>query len=191
MVIRHGEAFTMSDHLSSYDADGSLRHRPTVHYAYCPADAAIASIHELVGRQWRVQDHRRVMNDDITHGEDELGVLLMGHPYGAWWTGTQLSIDEARRHVDGQNATTLQVASAIMGAIAWLQADPGRGLCVPDDLPWRRVIDVARPYLGRIWSGPADWNPVSHGRDVFARWRTPPHGSDPHDPWQFGNFLVS
>ncbi|MFZ9541629.1 MAG: saccharopine dehydrogenase C-terminal domain-containing protein [Ilumatobacteraceae bacterium] len=190
MVIRHGEAFTMSEHLSSFDDSGRLLHRPTVHYAYCPTDAAIASIHELLGRQWTVQDERRVMNDDITHGEDELGVLLMGHPYGAWWTGTQLSIDEARRHVKGQNATTLQVASSIMGAIDWMLSDPERGLCVPDQLPWRQVLAVARPYLGNVHSGPSDWNPIGHRRDVFAQWRTTPHGSDPSDPWQFGNFLL-
>jgi len=191
MVIRHGEAFTMSEHLSSFDDDGNLLHRPTVHYAYCPTDAAIASVHELLGRQWVVQDERRVMNDDITHGEDELGVLLMGHPYGAWWTGTQLSIDEARRHVSWQNATTLQVAASIMGAIEWMVTDPERGLCVPDQLPWRQVLDVARPYLGTIWSGASSWNPVANGRDVFSRWRTAPHGADVSDPWQFGNFLLS
>lgn len=190
MVIRHGEAFTMSEHLTSYGDDGSVLHRPTVHYAYCPTDAAIASVHELLGRQWTMQSRRRVMNDDIIHGEDELGVLLMGHPYGAWWTGTQLSIDETRRHVSGQNATTLQVAASILGAITWLKKNPDRGLLVPDQLPWREILDVARPYLGHIWSGPVDWDPVSQGRDVFARWRTPPHGSDPDDPWQFGNFLV-
>lgn len=190
MAIRHGEAFTMSEHLTSYDADGVVLHRPTVHYAYCPTDAAIASIHELLGRQWKVQSRRRVMNNDITHGEDELGVLVMGHPYGAWWTGTQLSIEETRRHVTGQNATTLQVAASILGAITWMKKCPDEGLRVPDQLPWREILDVARPYLGNIWSGPVAWDPVSDGRDVFAHWRTPPHGSDRDDPWQFGNFLV-
>lgn len=190
MVIRHGEAFTLSEHLTSYDANGRVLHRPTVHYAYCPTDAAIASIHELLGRQWQVQSRRRVMNDDITHGEDELGVLLMGHPYKAWWTGTQLSIQEARRHVDGQNATTLQVAASILGAIDWMRRHPNEGLCVPDQLPWREVLEVATPFLGNIWSGEVAWDPVTDGRDVFLRWRTPQHGSDPLDPWQFGNFLL-
>ena len=120
----------------------------------------------------------------------ELGVLLMGHSYGAWWTGTQLSIEETRRHVSGQNATTLQVASSILGALAWMIEDPERGLCVPDDLPWDRVLAVARPYLGNLWSGPADFDPLSWSRDVFAGWRAPSHGADVDDPWQFGNFLL-
>ena len=52
MLIRHGEAFTMSDHLTVRDERGSARYRPTVYYAYCPLDAAIASVHELRGRNW-------------------------------------------------------------------------------------------------------------------------------------------
>ena len=38
MVIRHGEAFTIADHLTTRNEDGSARYRPTVHYAYCPTD---------------------------------------------------------------------------------------------------------------------------------------------------------
>ena len=46
MVIRHGEAFTISDFLTVWE-DGRPVYRPTVHYAYCPCDAAIASLQEL------------------------------------------------------------------------------------------------------------------------------------------------
>ena len=35
--------------------------------------------------------------DDIVTGVDELGVLLAGHAKNAYWYGSQLSIDEARR----------------------------------------------------------------------------------------------
>ncbi len=36
------------------------------------------SIHELAGRNWRMQLRQRIMTDDITSGRDELGVLLAG-----------------------------------------------------------------------------------------------------------------
>ena len=42
MVIRHGEAFTISDHLTVWE-NGIPVYRPTVHYAYLPTDAALAS----------------------------------------------------------------------------------------------------------------------------------------------------
>ena len=35
MVIRHGEAFTISDHLTVWDNQQAI-YRPPVHYAYCP-----------------------------------------------------------------------------------------------------------------------------------------------------------
>ncbi len=86
MVIRHGESFTICDHLTVWDGDVAT-YRPTVHYAYCPSDAAWASFVELEGAQYRYPDVQRIMNDEIVSGRDELGVLLMGHPYGSWWTG--------------------------------------------------------------------------------------------------------
>ena len=188
MVIRHGEAFTMSDHLTTRNADGSVRYRPTVHYAYCPTDAAIASLRELSARNWTLQDELRIMNDEIIDGEDRLGVLLMGHPYTAWWTGSLLSIHDARRLAPGQSATTLQVAAGVLAACTWIVANPDRGINVPDDLPWREVLAVADPYLGELWSGAADWTPAKDRLDVFEKWTPRPY--DTEDVWRFGNFLV-
>lgn len=188
MVIRHGEAFTITEHLTVKNADGTDRYRPTVHYAYCPTDAAIASLNELQARNWVLQDNLRIMNDEITTGEDRLGVLLMGHPYTAWWTGSLLSIDDARRLVPHQNATTLQVAASVLGACTWMVNNPDRGVCVPDDLPWREVLEVANTYLGEQHSAPVDWTPVRNRQDPFEGWDGRVY--DDEDPWQFGNFLV-
>ena len=62
MVVRHGEAFTISDKLTVWE-DGKAVYRPTVHYAYCPCDAAIASLNELRGYDYELQpqaaDHGR------------------------------------------------------------------------------------------------------------------------------------
>ena len=127
MVIRHGEAFTMCEHLTVNDENGQALYRPTVHYAYHPSDAAINSVLELRMRGWQMQERQRILNDEIVSGRDELGVLLMGHPYTAWWTGSLLSIDEARAVVDSQNATTLQVAGSIIAAVSWMLEHPERG----------------------------------------------------------------
>ena len=84
MVVRHGEAFTISDKLTVWE-DGKAVYRPTVHYAYCPCDAAIASLNELRGYDYELQPKLRIMNDEITSGADILGALLMGHAYNSWW----------------------------------------------------------------------------------------------------------
>ena len=191
MVVRHGEAFTMCEHLTVTDESGATVYRPTVHYAYHPSDAAINSLLELRMRNWEMQPRSRILNDEIISGRDELGVLLMGHPYKSWWTGSLLSIDEARAILPGQSATTLQVAGSIIGAIAWMIDNPHEGVRVPDDLPWETVLAVADRYLGTQHSGPADWDPVTSRRDLFPRFSAEADHVDRTDPWQFTNFLVS
>jgi homospermidine synthase len=185
MVIRHGEAFTICDHLTVWDGDTPV-YRPTVHYAYCPSDAAWASFVELEGSQYDYPNNQRIMNDEIVSGRDELGVLLMGHPYKAWWSGMLTSIEEARAVLAHQSATTIQVAASILGAVDWLLRSPREGVRVPDELPWRDVIAVATPYVGTTWSGPIDWDPVTTKADWFDQWsgRTLDHD----DLWQFTNF---
>jgi homospermidine synthase len=188
MVIRHGEAFTICDYLTVWEGDHAV-YRPTVHYAYCPADVAWASFVELEGNDYVYPDRQRIMNDEIISGRDELGVLVMGHPYKAWWTGMQTTIDEARAVAPHQNATTVQVAASVLGAVAWMLKAPREGVRVPDELPWRDVLDVAMPYVGTLWSGPLDWDPVTTHSDWFDRWSG--RELDHDDPWQFTNFLVS
>jgi homospermidine synthase len=187
MVIRHGEAFTICDHLTVWDRDRPT-YRPTVHYAYCPADVAVLSMHELEMRQFELQQRQRIMGDEIISGQDQLGVLLMGHPYTAWWTGSLLSIEETRALVPHQNATTLQVAASVLGALRWMVGEPRGGVRVPDELPWRTVMDVAYPYLGTCWSGAVDWDPLRTRANYFDDYNG--RAFDRADPWQFTNFLV-
>ena len=188
MVIRHGEAFTISDHLTVWDGDTPI-YRPTVHYAYCPSNEAIVSLKELEMRNWALHENQRIMNDEITEGDDRLGVLLMGHPYSAWWTGSLLNIDQSRQLIPGQSATTVQVASAVFAAVAWATRNSDRGILVPDDLPWREIVDLGEKYWGGFHSMPVDWDPLRNRHDWFAGWNDA--HIDESDPWQFTNFLVS
>jgi homospermidine synthase len=187
MLVRHGEAFTISDHLTVWQ-DGKPTYRPTVHYAYCPTDAAIASMRELEMMQWNITPNQRIMNDEIIDGADHLGVLLMGHAYKSWWTGSLLNIHDARKLIPHQSATTVQVGSAVYAAIAWAMAHPDRGFLVPDDLPWREVLPFAEKYWGGYYSTPADWDPLSSRNDLFKGWNGRVY--DESDPWQFSNFLA-
>ena len=190
MVIRHGEALTINEHLTVWGDDGNPIYRPTVHYAYCPADVAITSVLELRMRNWNMQPRQRILNDEIVSGGDHLGVLLMGHPYKSWWTGSLLSIEDTRAVIPHQNATTLQVAGSIIAAVTWMLRNPSSGVRVPDDLPWQEVLHVACPYLGAMHSGPADWDPLTSRNDLFPMFSADADRLDHTDPWQFTNFLV-
>ncbi len=187
MVVRHGEAFTISDKLTVWE-DGRAIYRPTVHYAYCPCDAAIVSLNELRGYDYQLQPRVRIMSDEITSGADILGALLMGHAYQSWWTGSILSIKESRRLVPHQNATTMQVAISVVAAASWMIENPRRGVLVPDDLPHEYVLGLAKPYLGEFVSIPADWTPLKHQGRYFGGHGQP--NLDCEDPWQFKNFLI-
>lgn len=190
MVVRHGEAFTISDYLTVNGKDGTPVYRPTVHYAYWPCAAAIASLHSLRARHYALHDKMRIMGDDILPGGvDELGVLLMGHDFKSWWTGTVLSIDEARRLVPGMNATTMQVAASVLGAIFWMIKNPAKGVVIPDQLPHEEILSVAAPYLGETPSVPLDWMP--HGNDTVAARTVNTFAPGEDDPWQFKNFLMA
>lgn len=187
MVVRHGEAFTMSDYLTVWKGDIPI-YRPTVHYAYLPTDAAIASLHELKMRNYDLQPEQRIMNNEISDGRDELGVLLLGHDLTGWWVGSQLDIHAARKLVPGQNATTLQVAAAVLSAVAWMVKNPAKGLLVPDQLPHEEILEGANPYLGPCPSVHTDWTPLKNRFDPFESYGRPRPREE--DTWLFETFLI-
>jgi len=61
----------------------------------------------------------RVMMDEIVSGRDELGVLFMGHKKGAYWYGSDLTIEAARAAAPNNNATSLQVCTGVLTGVVW------------------------------------------------------------------------
>ncbi|MBU9889063.1 MAG: saccharopine dehydrogenase NADP-binding domain-containing protein [Candidatus Omnitrophica bacterium] len=186
MLVRHAEAFSISEKLTVWKA-GRPVYRPTVHYVYMPCNETMASLHELRCRNYELQPRCRIMNNDILHGSDILGALLMGHKYNSWWTGSSLSIEQARELVPGQNATTLQVATGAIAAVLWMIEHPNKGVCIPDDLPHREILHKARPYLGDFISEAYDWTPFRNYQGFFQD--NPATLLDKKNPWAFRNFL--
>jgi homospermidine synthase len=185
MVIRHGEAFGISDRLTVWEGDKPA-YRPTVHYVYCPSDSTIASLHELRMRQYDLQKEQRILNDEISDGADELGVLLMGHDFQSWWAGSILNINEARRLVPSQNATTVQVAISVVAAADWMVRNPRKGLRLPDDVDHSDIMTFSKPYLGEFVSAPVKWTPLDKLDSTFTRYGSSRPSED--DCWQFETF---
>ncbi|BDC34594.1 homospermidine synthase [Candidatus Dependentiae bacterium Noda2021] len=186
MVIRHGEAYGISDRLTVWQ-DGKAVYRPTVHYAYCPCDSAYNSLFELRMRDFIMQPKKRILNDDIIKGADEVGCLLMGHDFNSWWIGSVLDIEQARTLVPGQNSTTLQVAISLVAAIHYAIEHPDKGFCLPDDIDHEYILAIAKPYLGTFISEPVNWTPLNTQNSYFVFGKTPPLRDD---VWQFSTFLV-
>ncbi len=183
-LITHNEAISISDYYTVRHDDGSVRYRPTAHYAYHPCDDAVLSVHELAGKNWAMQPEKRLMMEEITTGMDELGVLLMGHARGASWFGSRLSIDQARALCPHNNATSLQVTAAVLGGMVWAMENPAAGLREADALDHARVLAVAGPYLGDVVGVYSDWTPLE-GRGVLF-----PEVLDRAEPFRFVNMRV-
>ena len=182
-LITHNESISIADYYTLAE-DGTVRYRPTVHYAYHPCDDAVLSLHEMAGKNWRMQPKQRLMMQEITRGIDELGVLLMGHERGAYWFGSRLSIEAARRLAPHNNATSLQVTAAVLGGMVWAIENPTAGVVEADHLDHARVLEVAGPYLGDVVGEFSDWTPLVDRGVLFAE------EVDATCAWQFGNFRV-
>lgn len=182
-LITHNESISTADFYSVKDGD-TVTYRPTVHYAYHPCDDAVNSLHELAGKNWQMQPETRLMGAEIVDGIDELGVLLAGHGKGAYWYGSQLSIGEARSLAPHNSATSLQVTSAVLGAMVWALENPARGMVEPEEVDYRRVLDIAHPYLGPVVGAYTGWTPLDGRGQLF------PEDLDHGDPWQFKNIRV-
>lgn len=182
-LITHNESISIADYLTLRE-NGATRYRPTVHYAYHPCDDAVLSLHEFAGKNWELQHEKRLMMHEIASGMDELGVLLMGHAKGAYWYGSRLTIDDARRLAPYNNATSLQVTAAVLAGLVWAIENPQAGIIEADHLDYARVLDVARPYLGDLVGVYSDWTPLLNRGTLF------PEEVDRADPWQFLNFRV-
>jgi homospermidine synthase len=181
--ITHGESISIADYYTVRDGAQAV-YRPTVHYAYHPCDAAVVSLHEFAGRNWQLQEKKRILMDDIDAGIDELGVLLAGHKNNAYWFGSQLSIGAARKLAPHNSATSLQVTVACLSGMVWAIENPNCGVTEPDEMDFRRNLEICTPYLGSVVGQYTDWTPL-HERD-----RLFPEDIDKSDPWQFKNVRV-
>ena len=183
-LVTHNESISISDYFTLREGD-KVVYRPTCHYAYHPCNDAVLSLHEMFGQAGKKQDKFHILSEDeIVDGIDELGVLIYGHAKNAYWYGSQLSIDETRELAPYQNATGLQVTSAVMAGMVWALENPDRGIIEADEMDFRRCLEVQRPYLGPVIGVYTDWTPLTGRPGLF------PEDIDESDAWQFRNVLV-
>jgi homospermidine synthase len=183
-LVTHNESISIADYLTLREGRNVV-YRPTCHYAYHPCNDAVLSLHELFGRAGRRQEEIYILDEhDIVDGIDELGVLLYGHKKNAYWYGSELSIDETRELAPYQNATGLQVTSAVMAGMVWALEHPNEGIVEADEMDFRRCLEIQRPYIGPVIGRYTDWTPLTDRPGLFKE------NIDKRDPWQFKNVLV-
>lgn len=185
LLVTHNEAISISDFFTVREADGAVAYRPTCHYAYHPCNDAVLSMYEMFGAAGKAQPIQHVLNEDeLVEGKDELGVLLYGHGKNAYWYGSQLTLEEARKLAPYQNATGMQVTSAVLAGMVWALENPQAGIVDTDAMDYQRCLEVQKPYLGTLKGVYTDWTPLEGRPGLF------PEDIDTQDPWQFRNILV-
>jgi len=184
-LVTHNESISIADYYTVRDSKGEAVYRPTCHYAYHPCDDAVLSLHELFGRAGEIQSAHHILGEaEILDGIDELGVLIYGHARNAYWYGSQLSVEETRALAPYQNATGLQVTSAVLAGMVWALENPNAGIVEADELDFRRCLEIQTPYLGPVIGAYTHWTPLAGRPGLF------PEDIDESDPWQFRNVLV-
>lgn len=184
-LVTHNESISIADFFTVRDKKGKVVYRPTCNYAYHPCNDAVLSLHEMFGAEGKAQPEQHVLDEnELVDGMDELGVLLYGHDKNAYWFGSQLTLEEARRLAPYQNATGLQVTSAVLAGMVWALENPEAGIVEADEVDYRRCLEVQLPYLGPVKGYYTDWTPLEGRPGLF------PEDLDESDPWQFRNILV-
>jgi len=183
LLVTHNEAISIADYFTLGDPSDP-EFRPTCHYAYHPCDDAVLSLYETLG-SGSIQAEKHILKaEDIVSGGDELGVLLYGHEKNALWYGSRLSNNEARRLAPHQNATGLQVTSAVLAGIVWALENPQAGIVEADEMDHARCLEIQRPYLGSVEAHYTDWTPLDAINGPFSQ------NKDVANPWSFQNILV-
>lgn len=183
-LVTHNEAISIADYYTVGEG-ATPAYRPTCHYAYHPCNNAILSLHEMFGAAGVMQKEHHIMREsEIVDGIDELGVLLYGHAKNAYWYGSQLSIEETRKLAPYQNATGMQVSSAVLAGMVWALENPEAGIVEADEMDYKRCLEIQKPYLGPVKGYYTDWTPLDDRPGFF------PEDLDTEDPWQFKNILV-
>jgi len=138
---------------------------------------------ELPAKNWHLQQHKRLMRTRSSRASTSSGAAARAVE-GVYWYGSRLSIEEARRVAPHNNATSLQVTAPVLAGVIWAIEHPQRGIVEPDEIDFRRILEICQPYLAR-WSAC-----TATGRHCTTASACFPEDLDRDDPWQFKNIRV-
>ncbi|KDM66229.1 saccharopine dehydrogenase NADP-binding domain-containing protein [Acidiphilium sp. JA12-A1] len=168
-LVPHPETFSIAEELSVRSLDGRLLYQPTVQFVYSPCEMIRQNLAKFSGGIGGQGFAKEIALDEIRSGADDLGVTIFRQGREEiYWFGSCLDIDEARELSKFGNATSLQVAAGVLSGMEWTVAHPELGVCEPEQVDYRRALEVAAPFLGR-WGGIAGfWS--SSSEDQALSW---------------------
>jgi len=157
-LLTHNEALSISEYLTIGNPENPT-YRPTVYYAYEPCDQTLNSMQLLDPASKATAFRKTILKDDIISGIDELGIFLISKKYKSFWLGSNLSIGKTRKMAKHNSATSLQVASSIIGGMKWAEYFPDAGVVESESLDWHYVYNITANYWEPIVRQQTDWRP--------------------------------
>ncbi len=166
MMISHHESISIAELLTVKDSVGKLIYRPTVYFAYQPSPITCESVKRWRLNKFILPKNNYVLRDTLVSGFDQLGVLFVFEG-GAYWYGSTLSLEQARKLFPYNNATSLQVVAGIFGALLWMQKNPNKGVVEAESMDFEGIMDAVLPFLGDVSGFMTDWQPANNGELKF------------------------
>ena len=176
--IHHGEGIALNRYL------GTFKYSPTMHYAYKLSpytDRALDrySKSDLVkisqdSKYWKVLN----MYEDKIVGADNVGALFImdenpltgdnRNPF-CFWTGSMLDTEYTRKKLkdDYFGPTTIQVMAGVLSGVSWMYKNKNKGMVFGEDLDDDYIIELAKRYLGKYYSGPVTGDVTLPGTTLY------------------------
>ena len=154
MLIPHSEIITMSEFFN-YKGDS-----PSISYIYHPCEEAIRGLEFFRKNDYKIlPDFLTVRNKDVISGWDSICCLLKFKNGDNFIAGTICGVKDARRMKFKSNATVIQVAAFMVGAICWSLKNPSQGLNNAETIPNAFIFDMGEKYMGLSIKGKLVKNP--------------------------------
>lgn len=153
-LIPHDETFSISKYLTP--ADGS--YRPTMYFAYQASNDALLSLRDWAARYPADPDRLRLLLNDISQGQDILGVLVARKGRSrVLWYGSLMDVHAARSRLANTQATTLSVIASVLAGVVYVVNNPRIGFVEPDDIDYEAILHIATPYITPMTSSWGEW----------------------------------
>ena len=170
--ITHSEAISIADYYTVRDG-AQVVYRPTVHYAYHPCDSAIVSIHEFVGTQLRATG-AAAHHDGRHHAAASTSSACCSRATRRMPTGTARSCPSRRRASSRLTTTPPACRSPrpCLSGVVWAMENPNCGIVEPDEMDFRRSIDICGRTWGRSWASTPTGRRCTSASGCFPRTST-------------------
>jgi homospermidine synthase len=143
LLVPHAEIISMSEFFS-YRGNA-----PTIMYIYRPCDEALRGLQFFKDNDYKIlPDFKTVRNKDVISGWDSICCLLKFKNGNNYIGGTICGKKDATRMKFKSNATTIQVAGFMLGAICWSLENPKEGLNNAETIPNAYIFEMGEKYMG-------------------------------------------